>query len=363
MATEQFPCAQCGAELRFEPGQAALACPYCGHVNEIEVDLEAEVEEQDYLAMLADREAAHEHVEVLTVHCTNCGADSTLDPNITADVCPFCGSPLVSNAASQRIIKPQAVLPFHITETKAQKAFRSWINGLWFAPNEVKDFARRHERLAGMYIPHWTYDADTTTRYVGRRGEHYYVTERYTTMENGKSVTKTRQVQKTRWYPASGTVYDQFDDVLVVASDSLPRTYMVKLEPWDLHALVPYDDAYLSGFRSESYSVNLEPGFEIAKERMQGTINSSIRRDIGGDVQQIINKRTHYDDITFKHILLPVWISAYRYRDETYRFLVNARTGQVQGERPWSWIKITLAVLAALIVLAAAAYVYQRYGA
>lgn len=33
--------------------------------------------------------------------------------------------------------------------------------------------------------------------------------------------------------------------------------------------------------------------------------------------------------------------------------LVNARTGEVQVERPCSWVKITLAVLAALVVVTA----------
>ena len=50
-------------------------------------------------------------------------------------------------------------------------------------------------------------------------------------------------------------------------------------------------------------------------------------------------------DVTFKHILLPVWLVAYRFRGRTYRFVVNARTGRVQGERPWSAWKIALAVI------------------
>ena len=151
--------------------------------------------------------------------------------------------------------------------------------------------------------------------------------------------------------PASGTVHNSFDDVLIVASDSLPRKYMVKLEPWDLEAVAPFTDAYLSGFRTESYTVDLEQGFELATGRMEPVINQTIRRDIGGDEQRILSKDTQYFDVTFKHLLLPVWISAYRYQDKVYRFMVNARTGQVSGERPWSWVKITLAVLVALVVI------------
>lgn len=364
MATNQFPCGQCGAELTYAPGTTVLKCAYCGYENQIDGAATAEVavEEQDFRGLLQQREAAAETVEVLTVHCTNCGAESSLEPGVTADTCPFCGSPIVATAVSHRILKPQAVLPFRIEQEKALAQYKAWLRGLWFAPNALKDYARKTERLTGIYIPHWTYDSETTTRYTGRRGEYYYVTETYTAMEDGKPVTRTRQVRKTRWYPASGTVRDTFDDVLVVATDSLPRKYMVELEPWDLEACAPYDDAYLSGFRAESYQVDVERGFEIAKQRMSPVIDQSIRRDIGGDTQQILTRSTRYDDITFKHLLLPVWISAYRYEDKTYRFLINARSGEVQGERPYSWVKITLAVIAALIVAALAFYFYQQYG-
>ena len=143
-----------------------------------------------------------------------------------------------------------------------------------------------------------------------------------------------------------------FDNLVIPASNSLPRTYTQKLEPWDLDNLEPYGEAYLSGFRSERYSVGLEQGWSYAQDIIDTEIDQRIRRQIGGDEQRITWKDTHYGDVTFKHILLPVWISAYRYNGEVYRFLVNARTGEVQGERPWSWIKITLAVLAALIILA-----------
>lgn len=131
---------------------------------------------------------------------------------------------------------------------------------------------------------------------------------------------------------------------------SLPQALVAKLEPWDLEELVPYADDYLSGFRSESYRVGLAEGFEVAKTVMDEGIRQSICRDIGGDHQRIHNVHTLYSNITFKHLLLPVWVSAYRFHDKIYRFVVNARTGEVQGERPWSFVKIALAVLAVLAV-------------
>jgi hypothetical protein len=105
--------------------------------------------------------------------------------------------------------------------------------------------------------------------------------------------------------------------------------------------------------------VDLKEGFEKAKARMDVTIRKTVCQDIGGNHQRILTLNTRYDNITFKHILLPVWISAFRYNDKTYRFMINGRTGEVQGERPWSWIKITLTVLGVLGAAAAAYFIWQ----
>lgn len=350
-----FPCGQCGAKLEYAPGTDVLKCPYCGAENVIP-SADGDIHELDYVGFLRNAGASEEVVERITVKCTACGAESTQKPNVTADRCPFCGADIVATASSSKQIKPKALLPFAITREAARDLFRKWIVSLWFAPNALKRLARQESPIDGMYTPHWTYDCDTTSQYTGLRGDYYWVTETYTTTENGRSVTRTRQVRKVRWTPVSGVVQNSFDDVLVVASHSLPRKYAEALEPWDLDKLCPYQDEFLSGFRAESYQVDLEQGFERAKEIMASTIHATICRDIGGDLQQVSSVHTQYADITFKHILLPVWISAYRYGEKVYRFLVNARTGEVQGERPWSWVKIALAILAALPFIAAIAY-------
>jgi hypothetical protein len=142
----------------------------------------------------------------------------------------------------------------------------------------------------------------------------------------------------------------------VLASKSLPRKYANLLEPWDLKNLIAYADDYLSGFRAESYQVGLAEGFEIAKQVMDEGIRASIRRDIGGDHQRIHSVKTQHDNVTFKHLLLPVWMSAYEYRNKIYRILINARTGEIQGERPYSIGKIIFAVLCALAAIGLIAF-------
>jgi DNA-directed RNA polymerase subunit RPC12/RpoP len=347
----QFPCHQCGAKLDYAPGTAALKCPYCGSETPIPQS-EEQIRELDFNEALQQLAAEQEVTEEHRVKCGKCGAETTMPPEIAAGTCPFCGTNLVIATQISRQLKPKALLPFKISQQQGFDDFRRWIRGLWFAPNDLKRYAQSEGKLSGIYVPYWTYDSDTTSFYRGERGDDYWETETYTVNENGRTVTKTRQVVRTRWTSVSGTVWNRFDDVLVLASQSLPRKYADSLQPWDLENLVPYADDYLSGFRAESYQIDLPSGFEIARGVMDAGIQDSIRRDIGGDHQRIGAVKTSYDKITFKHILLPVWLSSYRYRDKIYRIMINARTGELQGERPYSAWKITALVLAIAVVIA-----------
>lgn len=357
-AERRFPCGQCGAKLEFAPGTSTLVCPYCSHTTSIPQSAPAVTaqEELDFREQIAALASSADVAEVTRSKCDACAAEIEKPPNATAFACPYCGADIVATAQSRRLIKPRGLLPFKIAREQALESFRKWLRSLWFAPSAVKQFARVDHRLAGMYVPYWTYDTGTTTRYTGQRGDDYWDTETYTATENGRSVTKTRQVRRTRWSYASGVVGNSFDDLLVLASKSLPRPLADALEPWDLKQLVPYGDEYLSGFRAESYQIDLAEGFETAKQLMKPKIEATICSDIGGDHQRIDSMQVRYDRITFKHLLLPLWISSYRYRDKTFRFLVNARTGEVRGERPYSWIKITLFVLGILVVVGGAVW-------
>lgn len=349
----ELACTSCGALLKFKPGTRHLACEYCGSENEIApADVVGKIQENSLEEFLAGNFELEERIEVATVKCDSCHAVSTFDPKTSSDHCPFCASPLVVKGGSTALVhKPQYVLPFGIDENTSRANFKRWLKSLWFAPNDLKHYADSAQRLAGMYLPFWTFDCSTKTAYTGQRGDYYYVSENYTTVENGKSVTRSRQVRRTRWSSASGNVSNAFDDILIEASTTLKKEKLRALEPWDVKNFVSFDDRYLSGFRTETYQVGVRDGYQQAKARMEPVIEEAIRRDIGGDEQMIHYASTTYANPTFKHVLLPVWLSAYRYNGKVFQFLINARTGEVQGERPYSWIKIALAVVALLALI------------
>jgi hypothetical protein len=246
-------------------------------------------------------------------------------------------------------------LPFQLEERAAHKAMTDWLGRLWFAPSGLKEYARQGRRLDGIYVPYWTYDAQTRSAYQGQRGTVYYVTR--TVTRDGKPTTVREQ--RIRWTNVSGRVARFFDDILILGSRSLPKRYTDGLAPWDLGALQPYQPHYLAGFRAEGYTVDVEEGFDEAREVMDAQIRRDINADIGGDRQRISHVNTNVSEITFKHVLLPVWMAAYRYKGKSYRFVVNGQTGRVQGERPWSAVKIAIAVIIGLALAAGAAYLYS----
>lgn len=360
--SQELACSGCGAILKFKPGTLNLACEYCGAQNEIaQPDVDGKIEEISLDDFLEKNDDQQEKIEVATVKCDACGATSTLSPNVSSDKCPFCASNLVvKSGTTSSLHKPQYVLPFAIDIKKATDNFKSWLKGLWFAPNDLKHYADTADKLNGMYLPYWTFDCKTHSSYTGQRGEDYYVTESYTAVENGKNVTRTRQVRKTRWYPAAGNVSNEFDDLLIEATRSLNKEKLRALEPWDVNNLLAYNDKFLSGFRTETYAVGVKDAYVEAKGRMEPVIEEAIRRNIGGDRQMIHYVNTTYHNPTFKHILLPVWLSAYRYNNKVYQFLINARTGEVQGERPYSAVKIALAVIGGLIVAGVIYWITQQ---
>jgi ribosomal protein S27E len=350
----QFPCPGCAADMQFDPATGGMKCPFCGQTQALPATGGRESVPPHGFDEFVAAGAAKLQVltgQALQVSCDGCGSVVAFEPPEVAGICPFCGAGLVAQPkTADPLIAPDGLLPAKVPKEQATAEIKQWLQSRWFAPNALKRFARP-EGINGVYLPFWDYDADTDSRYTGARGQHYWETEYYTeTDNNGNTVQRERQVMRTAWYPCAGEVARHFDGVLVGASKAVHEDKLDALEPWDLESMRPYEPAYLSGFKAQRYQLELPDGFEKAKAVMHGTITEDVRRNIGGDEQQIHQIETQYANVMFRHLLLPVWIGAYRFRDKVYQVAVNARTGEVQGERPYSTAKIA-ALVAAVVLL------------
>lgn len=341
-------CANCGAEMRFKPGSHQLTCAYCGYEEFIEQSKSSfeELELAHYLKIVGEN-AYSETIELL--HCKNCGANQHVEENYKSLNCVYCSEPLIrADIEKEGWILPGALVPFQLDAKKAQIIFKDWVKKLWFAPDNLKRTALDPEGLHGLYIPYWTFDANLKASYQGQRGDHYYETQTY----RSGNEKRTRQVQKTRWTYASGNIDGFVDDILISASEKKRREIPKKIAFWNLKDLVVFNSKYLSGFVTEKYTISLKEGHHKSFQEAKNIAYNWIRRDIGGDTQKIANADIKLSDETFKHILLPIYLSSYRYDGKEFNFYINGQTGVLSGNRPYSFWKIFFFVLFILVVIA-----------
>ncbi len=348
---KQFQCSGCGAVMAFDPVQGLLKCGHCGLTEAVPAAAESALSShplEQFLALAGDAHLRPLTAQALQVQCTGCGSVVAFEPPEVAGTCPFCGANVVTQPkAADPLVAPDGLLPFKVPKEQAQTQVRAWLQSRWFAPNALKRLARQ-EGIAGLYLPFWAYDADTVSQYTGQRGENYTETKTYTDSDGN---IQTSEEQRTRWWPTAGEVSRSFQDVLIAASRSVPEKKLNGLAPWDLEALSPYEPAYLAGFKAQHYQVELPDGFQEAKSVMAKVIDGDIRHDIGGDEQIVDSVETAYSNTRFRHLMLPVWMGAYRFRSKPYQVVVNARTGEVQGERPYSAWKIAFLVFGILCLI------------
>jgi hypothetical protein len=358
-AIDAFACAQCNASQTFDPATSMLVCDHCGASVAI-VLANTQIVSHDLFGKeaITSLHASEIQSGARSVTCTQCGAQAIVTRR--AERCAFCDAPMVFevDTDASATIPPGAVVPFVVDGKQAAAKFSAWLGKRWFAPSDLTRHSRR-ESLDGVYVPFWFFDAAATTQYDGQRGRVSTTSESYTDSE-GKS--QTRQVETVDWTPVSGTVSTTSNDVMTVASPTLPEKLVKKLSSWDLQRTRAFDPRFLAGFVAETYKVQPADGFTAVYPVIEGQIKTAISRDIGGDRQQIGSMNVDWDGVAFRHVLLPLWLASFRYGGKIFHVAVNAETGEVEGERPWSVQKIALLVIAiaAVIAVLAVALAHKR---
>lgn len=356
----QERCDGCGALMAWDAKSGALRCDSCGTQRAARLVDEPEIAEHDLETALRSKPRGRIGAGVREVKCGECGAVVELAEGVTASRCSFCDSPQVhGEPAREDHLTPESLVPFSVGRDASVAAFKGWLARLWFRPSDLGRKASVSE-LRGVYVPFWTFDSDVRSRWTADAGYHYYDTEHYS--ENGQP--RTRRVQRTRWQPASGTREDHIDDHLVCASKGLPDKLVRSVGDFALSGeaggLVAYSTDYLQGFSAESYALELAEAWPRARGEMERLQESRCGRDVPGDTHRFLRVNNHFSETTFKHVLLPVWIAAFRYDTKVYRFLVNGQTGRVSGEAPLSWLKILLFVVAIVALITAVVFFFRR---
>ena len=354
-ALDSRACPHCGGKAEWNPRDQALVCPYCDEVldsRDAAVDEEGVIKEHDLHEALRTIEEATKGVETgeRKVHCQSCDAESLRPAARVADRCQFCGSPeVIAYDAVGSVIRPESLLPKSLDKNQAYTKLKAWAGSRFWAPGDLKS-KNLVDRMRGVYVPYWTFDAFATCPWRADSGTYYYETRRG---PNGQS----QRVRKTRWRPASGEVRFNFDDVLVPATEVIPSELLTEIEPFPTRdKLVPYDTVYVSGWEVEHYSGTLLGGAKKSREAMQAVLRNLAAQNIPGDTYRNLRINPSYTGETFKHVLVPAWVVLYQYHGKMFRSVVNGYTGKVAGKYPVSAWKVFFAIVLGLIVLAIVIY-------
>lgn len=312
---------------------------------------DAALREHDLLSALAghpseQRDWGAERREVM---CQSCHAISVFVDGLVAKRCDFCGSPsIIAHESLRDAITPQSLLPFKISDAQVRDGLRRWYGSRWFAPNRLKTAALT-DTLHGVYLPYWTFDAHVQARWRAEAGYHYYTSESYRD-KNGS--TQTRQVRHTRWEPAWGDLAHFFDDELVPGTVGIRADLLAQIEPFPVNTdLQAYAAEFVRGWTVERYQVDLRRAAELNMAQLESKTRAHCAAKIPGDTYRNLQVDARYSGRTFKHILVPVWLVHYTFGAKTFQVVANGYTGAIAGERPYSWIKIALAILAAAAVI------------
>jgi Zn finger protein HypA/HybF involved in hydrogenase expression len=338
-ARDKFHCPACGGEAHWNPTKQALICPFCGTESPAVLQTlgaETVIVEHDLAAALRaiPDSARGWKAEKRSVKCQSCQAISVFDAAKVGQRCDFCGSvELVPYEQIKDVFSPESLLPLKVAEPEARDLIRNWYRHRWFAPNRLRTKALT-DTAKGVYLPYWTFDANAHASWSA---------------ESGKYTDRDRK--HVRWTPASGELSHVFDDELVGASRGVNSGYLRSVEPFPTSSLIPYDPGYLAGWTVERYQIDLVTAASASRQQMESTLRSLCARQVPGDTYRNLEVQSTFSDQKFKHILVPVWLLTYNFGGKSYQVLVNGVTGRIAGGRPWSWIKIALAIIVVLIVL------------
>lgn len=337
-------CPQCGGVMDFDPSTGGLKCPYCEYEQEIvkEPKKPERAGELDF-SKAESVENCNWGAEKKTVLCKACGAESVYDALEIASVCPFCGSNQVMEANDKKTMAPGGVVPFQISDEKASELFKKWIKKKWFCPKLAKESAKA-KHFKGVYLPYWTFDTNTETDYRAEYGKDRQI----------KRGEETKTV--TDWYSTNGTYKAAVDDELICATTNHNQSMLAGLEPYKTEENKSYTPEYVAGFAAERYAIGIKEAWEMAKQSITHKLYSAVEHHIkdkkNADHVRNLHLTTAYRNITYKYLLLPVWISGYKYKDKVYQFMVNGQTGKVSGKTPISIPKVIITAVGILAIIA-----------
>ncbi len=348
-----FKCPSCGSFMVHKINSFNLVCTSCKTTKAIDATVYTRAKRSIYNAQNIPASS-----EIKVVDCPGCGADIEFKKEQISTSCPYCETPLVTQPING--IKPYSILPFSIDTETAKKTFKNWLGSLFFAPNSLQKLLDFEHKFRPIYLPYYSFDSKTFTNYSGERGDAYYVEVQREVYIDGKPQIVTELERHINWNYVSGSTNRDFYDVLINSKSDLPDI-VKQVSNFDLNRLMLYNPAFLSGFDSFEYNKELENCYQEAKEYMNSVIHNDVLYSIGGDEQRVHSIDSNFNNEVFEVTMLPIWMSSFNYKSKEYNIAINGVTGEIFGERPYSYTKIFITILIVATIILGLFYLDNNY--
>jgi hypothetical protein len=282
-----------------------------------------------------DRHAAPAtQVSTHNFECQGCGASMSYDASAQTLRCPFCSSERMKEQKDTTTLRPQSVVPFAIDQNDALARLRQFWQGSFWRPGDLAR-AAQVTRLTQVYVPYWVFAAKVFT---------------YWTADSSQTPIGARG----DWVPVSGENRGNYSGLLVGASSVLTPAETHAIQPFDLSAAMSPEQIDLDNAIYEQFRVPRKYARPLAQQGLEAMERQACSVHVPGNSRNLkVNVRV--EGLTGEPVLLPVWIMAYRYKDQVYRFLVNGQTGVCTGTAPTSYGKVAAVIGIAIAMMVAIA--------
>jgi len=336
-----FTCPHCGANVAYDVSAGGIACEYCGYIAPVRAEQVGRSADEFEFTLETLSHAAHGWgTERQMLSCESCGARISIPAGVLSSSCPFCASNQVNlTAGMDENLRPRFLIPFKITRERTRGLTENWLGKGWFHPNQLAA-STVTKKLTGVYLPYWTFDTRVHAQWRAQVG--YEHTERHYNAREKRWETRTKIV----WRWESGRVELGIDDFLVSGSMGTPinQSILSKIRPFDFSDLVAYEPDYLVGWQAQAYETPLTDAWEICKKAVREQAKEACYQDIPTHHVRNFSMSADFEEETWRYILLPIYLAAYKYENDIFQMMINGQTGAVAGHKPVAWCKVWLAI-------------------
>lgn len=291
-----FKCKFCGGRTVFDIDKQLMRCQSCERLDESPEMVETEVRFDQY-------------------HCMNCGAQLAVNEDEVTTECPYCGEQSVIYDGKDDWFKPEYIVPFQVTRSRAMEIIKQEFEKYRFAPRQIREIDV--ESIRPVYIPFLIHSLKVYTKQK-IVGEVNVIGEKRT-----KTMTHLRAI----------TV--DYDNLEFDVSKAMPDRVSIRLEPWNMKREKKFHPMYIAGLFASVDDVGPEDAAVEIKERARRMVNEKVMRSCSESKNNKVVEEKHDFYLNNRHMtLMPIWFFTSSYKGKKYAAVVNGQTGKVVSAVP-----------------------------